>query len=293
MRALGQHLTKMLVPEYRPKKPPSRMVAIMVPASTRPELTADEQISLRHLRHYLGSYDKYLLAPPGIDYGLEDFKLIRPGGKFFGSAVAFNRLTFLPRFYKLFQDYRFVLMYQLDCLVFSDDLLSWCKADVDFIGAPWIPGPDAPWAKEPAVGNGGFALMKVESILKVLYNRYRQRPFSFWKDALSTAFPRQAERPEKRLTAEERSGWGGSIRKAWRRVQESEVNWMGTDLFWAYDAMQYLPEFRLPDWKTALRFAFETSPRQCFELNGRKLPFGCHAWPKYDRGFWEAYLLKS
>jgi hypothetical protein len=33
------------------------------------------------------------------------------------------------------------------------------------------------------------------------------------------------------------------------------------------------------------------APRLCFELNGRKLPFGCHAWQRYDRGFWEPYLL--
>ena len=41
---------------------------------------------------------------------------------------------------------------------------------------------------------------------------------------------------------------------------------------------------------SALSFAFETNPRACFELNGRRLPFGCHKWWHHDREFWEAYL---
>jgi hypothetical protein len=38
----------------------------------------------------------------------------------------------------------------------------------DYIGPPWIQGPDLPWLKESGVGNGGFSLRKVESFLKLL-----------------------------------------------------------------------------------------------------------------------------
>jgi hypothetical protein len=27
-----------------------------------------------------------------------------------------------------------------------------------------------------------------------------------------------------------------------------------------------------------------------YELNGHELPFGCHAWERYDRAFWEEQL---
>jgi hypothetical protein len=27
-------------------------------------------------------------------------------------------------------------------------------------------------------------------------------------------------------------------------------------------------------------------------MNNHRLPFGCHAWPRYDRMFWEPYLVK-
>jgi hypothetical protein len=35
------------------------------------------------------------------------------------------------------------------------------------------------------------------------------------------------------------------------------------------------------------------APRFCFEQNDMRLPSGCHAWPKYDRKFWEPYLLEE
>ena len=69
--------------------------------------------------------------------------------------------------------------------MFSDDLLQWCEAGWDYIGAPWLPCRDSEWVKEPAVGNGGFTLMKVESCLRVLYNRYREEPLSYVADVVT------------------------------------------------------------------------------------------------------------
>jgi hypothetical protein len=64
------------------------------------------------------------------------------------------------------------------------------------------------------------------------------------------------------------------------------------DQFFANRAIHYYPEFKISSVETALRFAFECVPRYCFALNNYTLPFGCHAWHKYDREFWEPYLLK-
>jgi hypothetical protein len=64
------------------------------------------------------------------------------------------------------------------------------------------------------------------------------------------------------------------------------------DLFWSFDARRFLPEFRIASVEEALGFAFEVEPRQAFELAGGKLPFGAHAWARYDREFWEPYLLR-
>jgi hypothetical protein len=65
------------------------------------------------------------------------------------------------------------------------------------------------------------------------------------------------------------------------------------DIFWSDEAVHYYPEFKIADVATGLRFAFEVSPRVCLERNHHQLPFGCHAWARYDRAFWEPYLLKA
>jgi len=70
------------------------------------------------------------------------------------------------------------------------------------------------------------------------------------------------------------------------------VEWRHEDHFWSDEAIKYHPEFRVASTELGLRFAFEVAPRYCFELNNYTLPFGCHAWPRYDRNFWEPYLLK-
>jgi hypothetical protein len=45
--------------------------------------------------------------------------------------------------------------------------------------------------------------------------------------------------------------------------------------------------------EVALRFAFEANPRICYEMNNYEIPFGCHAWEKYDKEFWLPYLLPN
>jgi hypothetical protein len=57
-------------------------------------------------------------------------------------------------------------------------------------------------------------------------------------------------------------------------------------------AAKYYPDFNVASVEEGLRFAFEVAPKECFELNNLTLPFGCHAWPKYDRDFWKPYLLQ-
>jgi hypothetical protein len=63
------------------------------------------------------------------------------------------------------------------------------------------------------------------------------------------------------------------------------------DLFWSFGAPSLQPDFRIASVDEALGFAFEVEPRRAYELAGRRLPFGCHAWAKYDRAFWEPHLL--
>lgn len=44
-------------------------------------------------------------------------------------------------------------------------------------------------------------------------------------------------------------------------------------------------EFLVAPVDVALSFAFEREVRECYKCNDNKLPFGCHAWEKYDLKF--------
>lgn len=83
---------------------PSKMAAIVVPLSTIPTLTDEEQISFRHLNHYLGKYDIYLLAPQSlqIQFPTENAAIKRFPNKYFGSVKAHAKLLFSPMFYQTF-----------------------------------------------------------------------------------------------------------------------------------------------------------------------------------------------
>lgn len=267
----------------------SKLVAIVVPMSNRAELTPDEEISFRHLLHFLGGYDKYLVVPRTLQVNFPGFGIKRFDNKFFGSAAAHSKLLLSSTFYKSFVDYRYILIYHLDSLVFSDQLTKWCEMDYDFIGSPWIKHKEAPYTGHPLyegkVGNGGFSLRKVHSFLKVIYSQeFFIKPSEYWKYYTSKPWYIQwVNLPKKYL---KRSLIFNNARLELSRYKHNE------EAFWANRAKHYYSGFKIPSVKTALQFGFECVPRYCFEKNNHTLPFGCHAWQKYDRKFWEPYLLK-
>jgi lipopolysaccharide/colanic/teichoic acid biosynthesis glycosyltransferase len=294
VRAVFTALTHGLVRDYRRLPPPSRMVAIVVPLPLPPTLTADDELALRHLCHHLGVYDKFLVAPAGTSIARAGFETIHMPRKFFGSAAAHNPLMFWPQFYRRFADYEYILLHQLDALVFSDQLAQWCAAGWDYIGAPWLPCADTPWVREPRVGNGGLALMKVQSALEVLYRRHREDPATYWSDLMSRHA--RAARPLVAVCRRvqplfPRSTVLSAVLAHWQMHQNPPLHGHNNDFLWSYEAVKYVPDFKVAPVEEGLRFAFEAAPRTCFEMNQRRLPFGCHAWAKFDAQFWRPYLL--
>lgn len=77
---------------------------------------------------------------------------------------------------------------------------------------------------------------------------------------------------------------GFSLRKvaAFLHILEGEItNCIDTneDAFWASHNSD---QFHVAPMDVALKFSFERDVRRCFKLNSNELPFGCHAWEKYD-----------
>ena len=271
----------------RPRVTPARpSVAILVPVSNRATLLPDEEISLAHLRHYLGAYDRFLLAPQSLDIRIPDFAIRRFDDGYFGSVKAHTALLLSPEFYRAFRGYEFVLTYHLDAIALSDELPYWCGREWDFIGAPNHGTADH--LSVPC--NGGFALRRVESFLRVLTSpRLAIDPEQYWQMLRrdTPAWLRPWYLPRRYLKRLHRFN---NVQREIHLMLEGPEPPL-EDVFMVENATKYDPAFRIPPVREALRFAFDETPRTAFELNGRKLPFGAHAWYKHDRAFWEPYLL--
>lgn len=207
---------------------------------------------MAHAKKFLGAFDHILVRPRGSETNLPLMTSIHVPPEHMSRQWSYNKLLLTADFYKSFQDYEYILIYQLDCLVFSDQILTWCDQGWDYVGAPWF----ANYGTDPSmgflgVGNGGLSLRKITSFLDVLDT-----------PGIKTAV-------DDFCTAEQ----------------------MHEDVFWSWWARAFKPDFNIPSPEDALPFAFECNPRACYLLNNNKLPFGCHAWPTYDREFWSPFTL--
>lgn len=274
---------------------PTKDVAVMVPMPSA-ILSATEEVSMRHLRSHLGRYDKYLLMPKGQSVRIDGFEVMEVSGRYFGSAANHNRMLYRTEFWELFVGYEYVLMYHLDALVFSDQLSEWCGKGYDYIGAPFMVCSDSPWVKRERVGNGGFALYRIPAVLKVLWSRYAMEPGKYLEDHCWPVIDWQRRKLRPLRAAAPgwmRGRWSAPLQTRMRKLDHVEVNDVGNDTFWADEARRYDPDFRVAPVEDGLRFAFEVAPRDCWERNGRQLPFGCHAWTRYDRSFWEPHVIRE
>jgi hypothetical protein len=257
-------------------------VAIVVPLSNRSTLLDDEQVSLQHLRHYLGQYDRFMIAPRSLTVHFPDFHVVRFPDRYFGSVRAHTRLMLTPKFYEAFADYEFMLTYHLDSLALSDALPEWCARGWDFIGAAnrafTLPC------------NGGFALRRIASFLAVLRSRrYGVDPEAYWRDLVART-PRIMRPVYASLRYAKRLHLFNNVRREIRLLLNDRAEPL-EDEFFVRNGPKYHPAFSVAPVSEAVRFAFDESPRQAFERNGFRLPFGAHRWYKLDRTFWEPYLL--
>lgn len=261
----------------------SKKVAIVIPFHKR-KLSQDEEISVNHLVKFLRGFDKFLVLPASIrkvSFKIPKAKIVNYPDEYFTSVPKYCEMLNTKTFYEKFVNYEYILIYQLDVLVFSNSLVNLCKQGYDFIGAPFfnpVIGKLSYSIDHPISGcNGGFSLRKVSSFLKVI------------------------DIAEKLTT---RSSTDPFIRKLWFLkavlTNQSHKRWLNAppkdypfneDGFWSYEAPKYYPKFKVAPFKQALKFSFEGYPRKCFDLNNHQLPFGCHAWKKYDEGFWKPYIL--
>lgn len=150
-----------------------KKVCIVVPVYKQ-SLNMFEKISLCQLLRLLGNYPVCLIQPYTIKIEYEElsgckYSVCKFDERYFKNTASYSELMLSSFFYEIFLDFEYILIYQLDCFVFSDRLREFCDMGYDYIGAPQYHA----WTKNVVVGNGGFSLRKVDSSLNVT-KRYKE-----------------------------------------------------------------------------------------------------------------------
>lgn len=197
---------------------------------------------------------------------------------FFSSVSGYNRLMLDRAFYERFNaTYNYILIYQLDAWVFHDSLDEWCDAGYDYIGAPtmFIKKDHIESYKHWSVGNGGLSLRRCSFCLSVL-SFPPHKPLLSISGLLKTAYTWRM----KLAIPLKIFGFQNTLSYYLAKgINEDQI-------FSYYIQHSYHP-VELPTIEKALEFAFESHPTYSYQLIGKKLPFGCHAFLKneYDC-FW-------
>jgi hypothetical protein len=237
---------------------PTKKVAVVTPIH-RELPSADEMFALKHGFTVLRDHPRIIIAPDHLS--LDTYKSIiqvdeirRFPDQCFKNIASYNRLMLSLAFYRMFEDFEYILVFQPDAFIFRDELLYWCEKGYPYIGASWPAGrllnpylfigapilsKVVPFINRPElcyVGNGGLSLRNVRASIRILL-RNRLAVF-FWHH------------------------------------QE--------DYFWAFYAARKGSGFPVPSEAEASKFSLELCAEQYSPLNGGALPFACHGWSRYD-----------
>ena len=257
-------------------------VAIVIPAY-KSSISSHEESSLRQCFKILKNYDIYIITYQELQTKFYDkisqeyqiniqYKYFKR--EFFKDIQGYNKLCLNKKLYYSFKQYEFILIYQLDAWVFNDELIKWCKKDYDYIGAPWFEnyGSHEEGKNLWKVGNGGLSLRKVKYFIKVLD----------WKLPVIKPTLKEIFNIHYLLYY---LGRHNTISFYYKNIKTNE------DFFFSqFLAQSWLPP-RVATCEEAIFFSFEKSPSDLFNKTNQKLPFGCHAYLKYEYDtFWYKYI---
>ena len=246
-------LTKYEAAGFCGRNQSTEQVVIVVPVYKQ-VLSNLERISLQQLNKILRNYPKVFVAPESLefDYGMlsEGYRIERFPNEYFTGISAYSQLMLSEHFYRRFEKYEYMLLYQLDAFVFSDRLSEFCAMGFDYIGAPVYRFTPHWHAIHCSVGNGGFSLRNIQSAIHMLEKHSEWMPGHPFADVFNE----------------------------WE------------DLFWAYCGQNDAFAFRIPTVAQALEFAVQDDIAHIYKRMHRVLPFGCHGWYKSNFLFWKQYI---
>jgi hypothetical protein len=258
------------------------LVAVTIPIYKN-EIDKYELMSITQCVKVLGKYTIIFFAPFSLDTsfyenfceGKVKYKIERFEDSYFTGIPGYNKLMLSKHFYQRFIAFKYILIYQLDAFVFKDELEYWCKRNYTYIAAPSIE-----FVESKVLEDNG----KSENGMKFL-SRYRWVYYFLNKIGF------------KEIKFKHIENGGLSLRKVSDFIlllsilKKKSTQWnINEDTFFVYWLNVFFFYFRLPSEFEALHFSFEKNPSYSFRLLESRLPFGCHAFLKFEKAFWSNYI---
>lgn len=224
-------------------------------------------------------FEQVIVAPLDLkideSFGkLRSLRVERFPNHFFEDIEGYNRLMISTDFYSRFTDFEYLLIHQSDVYLFKNELDYWCNQSYDYIGAPWY--------KTSVFKKGNLHAWLYHNLWQPLLVRKRKNGWLTNKVGNGGLSLRNIAAALKTLKL-----CPADLFNTYWNANYHDYN---EDVFWSIEAPKINREFRIPKWKTALKFAIEWEPHHAMtELNG-ELPFGCHAPLLMGAEFWKKYI---
>lgn len=262
------------------------------------ELTETEISSLKQCFEVLNNHPIAFVCSETLDASFyekfaksknKEVSFERFADRYFESMVAYSKMLLKKEFYEKFSQYEFMLIYQLDAWVFEDKLEHWCEQGYDYIGAPWfeefdLATEDSPML--PIAGNGGFSLRKISTMITMLGTSYKA------PKSLKQIYIESSKRKLISKIINIPIYIYRYIFQMAHFFKFWDITTLYEDIAIARHANKAYNDFKLAPPEIALKFSFEVQPRRLYQMNNQELPFGCHAFEKYDFEFWNQFIKK-
>ena len=266
--------------------PPLCVIVIPVYKS---DLTDNEIASIQQCIKILHHYPVVFIAPDSLrnefykkQFPTASFKYF--SDRYFNNLNSYSKLMLSYWFYRKFRNYEYLLMFQPDAWIFKDELSFWCNKAYDYIGAPLIKSVCNNEILFFKGGNGGLSLRKISSCLKVLTSfSYITKPLEIWRNRKKEVIG---------IVSFMKNIIGLFLDVTIRNNTFFLFNnfYWNEDGFWSVIAPRNFSWFKTATVEEAIRFSFEQYPSLLFEKTNHELPFGCHAWEKYEPDFWKHFI---
>ncbi|RZK10893.1 MAG: hypothetical protein EOO43_19810, partial [Flavobacterium sp.] len=143
--------------------------------------TDDEIISLLRCAVVLKDYEIFLLHPMGLDISIytqafPQLKLKPVNSVWLSTIENYNKMKRDLQFYELFEQFNYMLTYELDSYIFSDNWDSASVFEYDYIGAPWFEPSTS--TIPTGVGNSGFSIRNIQKCIQIL--KLKNKTSRYW-----------------------------------------------------------------------------------------------------------------